>query len=583
MSINLKDYMTIIRKCFIFFIIVLRAIVRSSLFVVTVFGVFGWMFYKQYQEQHRLADLVQEVQQHSKHAVVGEPGCAVGPDNATVQSWSDIQSMTRDTVAQVIAQVAQFDLLEPYKTPAQGQVAGSAFFINEQGELITNAHVVNQAKAVFIQIPSLGKRRLEVDVIGISPDRDLALLRLKPEELILIKETLGKVPRLFFGDSDKVSRAEEIMALGYPLGQQSLKSTTGVVSGREHISGKYMIQISTAINPGSSGGPSINRCGQVVGVNTAGIMPAQNVNYIIPSNEVQLFLKQIGQLPEKDPISVDHVSNIKFLRRPVLGVMYNNATDDLAKFFGNPQPGGLYIVETLTGSPLHKIGVKTGDMMYEINGHKLDVFGDMTMPGMEDKMSITDYVSGLMLGDLIHIKIYRNGKEMDLSFKLDHSDPNGVRQIYPGYESIDYEIIGGMVVMQLSLNHVQGLLSVAPELARYAEPKTQLDPALIITHVMPDSAVTRARSIGLGAVFSEVNGEPVKTLDDFRNAVKKSLETGVLTIKTIENTFAVFPFPRILTDEKKLSENYYYKITDFVQGLIKETQSNHDKKTTQAA
>src|SRR4029077_6348495 len=126
-------------------------------------------------------------------------------------------------------------------------------------------------------------------------DRDLALLRLKPEELQLIKETLGKVPMLQFGNSDKVSRAEEIMALGYPLGQQSLKSTTGVVSGREQIGGKYMIQISTPINPGSSGGPSINRCGEVIGVNTAGIMPAQNVNYIIPSNEVQLFIAQLNQ------------------------------------------------------------------------------------------------------------------------------------------------------------------------------------------------------------------------------------------------------------------------------------------------
>lgn len=552
-----------IRKSVILFMAVLNALVRSSLFILAIAGFCGWMFYKQHQAQNYVTALMQDMQHQGVYDAKLQPGCAVGPDSAKVQAWSDIQSMTRDTVAQVIAQVAQVDLLEPYKTPNQGQVSGSAFFINEQGELITNAHVVNQAKAVFIQIPSLGKRRLEVDVIGISPDRDLALLRLKPEELQLIKETLGKVPMLQFGNSDKVSRAEEIMALGYPLGQQSLKSTTGVVSGREQIGGKYMIQISTPINPGSSGGPSINRCGEVIGVNTAGIMPAQNVNYIIPSNEVQLFIAQLNQLPD------DH-GKIKFLRKPILGVMYNNATDDLARFFGNPCPGGLYIVETLTGSPLYKAGVRSGDMMYEINGHKLDVFGDMSMPWMEDKMSITDYVSGLMLGDTINIKVYRKGKELEISFQLDFSDQNGVRQIYPGYEPIDYEIIGGMVIMPMSLNHVQLMLPVAPELSRYAEPKMQIEPALIITHVMPDSAVTRARSIGLGAVLTEVNGVSVKTLDDLRKALSKSVKDDTVTIKTTENTFAVFPLSRMLADEKKLSENYYYKITDCVQSLMEE-------------
>jgi len=547
---------------------ILHNIVTSKLFLLLVLAGGGWFAYRCYRQHQVTVALLEKLKQEAN-----VPACAIAPEQEplderpVVRAWHDLQSLTKDTVVQVIAQIAQFDWMEPYKTPSQGQVSGSAFFINDRGELITNAHVVNQARAVFIQVPSLGKRRLEVDVLGICPERDLALLRLKPDDFALVQKTLKKFPVLQFGDSDKVARSEEILTLGYPLGQNSLKSTTGVVSGREHINGQYMIQISAPINPGNSGGPSLNRCGQVVGVNTAGFTAAsaQNVNYIIPSNEVLLFLGQLEKLPA--------TNGIKFLRRPVLGLLCNNATDELAAFLGNPLPSGLYIVDTPVGSPLQKIGITAGDMLYELDGHRLDEFGDMNVPWSEDRISIADYVSRLMLGDTVHVKVYRKGKLLDLSFVLDQCDPTPIRRMYAGYEKIDYEIIGGMVFMQLSLNHVQHLIAMCPELSRYAELKHQTEPALVITHVMPDSAATRARSVGIGAIISEVNGKSVKTLDEFRAAVRLGIKDDRVTIRTTENTFTVLPLSKMLADEKKLSDNYYYRITEFVQSLLKETRA----------
>jgi serine protease Do len=543
---------------------IIHNVFTNRLILLFLLGFGLWFGYKQYVRQQQLQSLVEKLKTEV-NAPQMKPTCPAVDDRPPVRGWSDLQALTKNTVVQVFSHVTQFDWLEPYKTPAQGQVSGSAFFINEQGELITNAHVVNQAKAIFIQIPAMGKRRIEVDLVGICPDRDLALLRLKPEELVEVKKELKKIPTLSFGDSDKLSRAEEIMTLGYPLGQQSLKSTTGVVSGREHMNGQYMIQISAPINPGNSGGPSLNSCGQVIGVNTAGFAAAaaQNVNYIIPSNEVQLFLTQLSRLPD--------IGKIKFLRRPILGLIYNNANDDLAKFLGNPLPSGMYVVEAASGSPLQKVGLLAGDMVYEIDGHRLDEFGDMNVPWSEDRVAITDYISRLMLQDTVHLKVYRAGKALDFSFKLDQAEPTPIRRMFPDYESIDYEILGGFVFMQVSLNNVQLLIQVAPELARFADPKNQLEPALIITHVMPDSAATRARSVGMGAVLQEVNGEPVKTLADLRNAIKKSIKTDMVTLKTAENTFAAFPLRKMLADEKKLSSNYFYKITDFIQSLIRET------------
>lgn len=477
-------------------------------------------------------------------------------------TWREVQNELKDAVVQIFVPVAEFNWLEPYKTPNQGFGHGSGFIISDRGEIITNAHVVDQARAVAIQIPSLGKQRFDVDVIGVSPERDLALLRLRPEAYEDIVRALGRIPSLRLGDSDNVYRAEEIMAVGYPLAQQSLKSTTGVVSGREHIGSQHMIQISAPINPGSSGGPAINMAGEVVGVSRAIIANAQNVGYIIPSNEVKLFLRQLDQMADVGG------SSPKLLRKPFLGVIFNNANETLTRFLGNKEPGGLYVVEALKGSPLYEAGVQPGDMLYEIDGHRLDVFGEMNVPWSEDKVSIVDYVSRLMLGEKVHLLVYRRGTPLQLELTFKHSDLMGVRQMFPGYEKIEYEVFGGLVLMQLALNHLPLLLQASPDLARYSDLHKQMQPAVVITHVLPDSSAFRSRTLGLGAVIEELNGEPVKTLEDVRRLARKSSETGFLTIKTNEKVFTVLSWEAILKQERALSRGYFYPITDFMQEML---------------
>ena len=102
-----------------------------------------------------------------------------------------------------------------------------------------------------------------------------------------LEKTLGEIPYLPLGDSDTAYRSDRVLTLGYPLGQESLKSTTGVISGQE----RDMIQISAPINPGSSGGPLLNNKGEVIGICTSGINDAQNVNYIIPINETKAYFE----------------------------------------------------------------------------------------------------------------------------------------------------------------------------------------------------------------------------------------------------------------------------------------------------
>lgn len=466
----------------------------------------------------------------------------------TLEPWSDLQGKVKNCVVQVFSQVAAVDLLQPYKTPGQYQGTGSGFFINDAGEIITNAHVIDQAKAVWIQIPSLGKQQIDVDVIGVSPERDIALLKVRDEGMALIRDSLTSVPFLSLGDSEDVGPGVEIMALGYPLGQQGLKSTVGVISGHE----QHLIQVDAPINPGNSGGPSLNHDGKVIGINTLYAPDAQNVGYIIPINELKIVL--------------DDLHEVKLLRKPFLGILFNNGSERLASHLGNPAHGGLYVVDVYKDSPLYKAGVKKGDMIYEINNHKLDYYGEI--PWKDGKISIVDYVSRLKLGQEMKVVIYRNGEQRVATFTFNQAELLPIRRIYPGYEKVDYEIVAGMVVQPLTINHLPLLINSAPSLAKYMEMKYQMDSALIITHIFPDSQAHRSRCVGLGAVLNKVNGNPVKSLDDLRAALCKKTSSQDLTVETMDGVFIVCPLKKVVEEQIRLAKDYYFPLSETMNFLV---------------
>lgn len=526
-------------------------------FVSLLSGSYYWL----YREITRVREVIVVQQKPSEQLIREEATQDELETPVKRQRWTALQSEFKDAVAQVFAPSNEYNWIEPYKAPAQSEKTGTAFFINKEGDLITNAHVVDQAIHVAIQVPSHGKRRFAVDVIGVSPDRDLALLRLKKEEFEPLKKGLKNnvLQYLKMGDSDAIHRGDKIMALGYPLGQQGLKSTTGVVSGREHLQGQHFIQISAPINPGNSGGPSLDNLGRVIGVNTAIIRGAQNVGYIIPINDVLLFLDQLKTMPASN--------GPKLLKKPYLGVFFNNGNDNLTKFLKNPAPGGLFVVDVTKGSPFDKAGFKPQDMIYKIDGYDVDIYGEMNVPwSKEDRISIVDYVSRLKLGSTMKLDFYRYGVPKKASLVLSTTDAP-IRQMYPGYEKIDYEILGGYVFMPVTLNHVVLLAQYAPELMQYADPKKQTEPAVLITHAMLNSPAARTRTIGAGGMVKEINGQPVKTLDDLRAAVQRSGLSGYLTIKTTDNQFAALPIAEIMEDEERLASMYHYPLSSSYQRL----------------
>ena len=527
----------------------------GALLIITsaFFGVTEYLMYKNQQEVKALClDLENKMQTiETQHTIKQQndehSDCAVITTATSAQLWANLQKKVQNTVVQLFVQSANFNWIEPYKVPQIGAGLGSGFFINDKGEILTNAHVVTQAAVIHVQIPSFGKHQFEADLVGIMPEKDIAIIKIRPEGLDLIRSVLGKIPHLALGDSDLMRRGDEVMALGYPLGQQSLKSTTGVISGREG----GMIQMSAAINPGNSGGPSINASGEVIGINTAIIAGAQNVGYIIQINDVKVFLDEL------------RVGGL--VRKPYLGILQSMSTEDLVKSLGNPLPGGSYVVEVMSDSPL--IGkLKSGDMIYEINGIKVDLYGDMTVAWSEDKVSMAEYVARLSLGQKVTFVVYRNGVRKVFTCNFERKQLAPIRQMFPGYEPIEYELVAGLVVMPLSLNHIPFLLSQASGLAKFVEDRNQTEPVLVVTHVMSNSPAQRCRLPLTGSILKTVDGKKVATLADLQSAIIGAGD--IIKIQTTDNAMVAISKKDILENEPRLARTYAYEISKGVKDLM---------------
>lgn len=480
--------------------------------------------------------------------------------NSYSDNWKDLESNIQDCVVQVISQIASFNWLEPYKSPDQIQASGTAFFIHPDGYLLTNFHVIDQAKSIYINIPSFGRKPFEVEVVGVFPEGDIALMKLKQEAYDDIVNNLGLIPYLNLGDSDTLYRTEPVLALGYPLGQRYLKSTVGVVAGRDYIGGISFVHITAPINPGNSGGPLLNRAGEVMGINTAGILGSQNICYMIPVNEVKNILEDLYK--------------IKLYRKPSIGIIFNHATDEHTEFLGNPVPGGLYVNCVLPGSLAEKAGVKKSDMIYEIiwqnQSYLVDEYGDVKVDWRgSDKILLPELINRFQLKDNITIVVYRNGQRLELECVYDCQEKDSVRYIYPDYEKeeIDYEIFAGAVFMQLRENHFN-LLPESYELKKYKHLNSEKKEAVVITNIFPGSLMNKVQCFYSGMIIDTINNQEINNLQDLRKALIASADSGVIAIKTKDNFESVISLDKALLQEYKLSDNFVYPITKTVKKLI---------------
>ncbi len=232
----------------------------------------------------------------------------------------------------------------------QGRAGGSGFIFTTNGYIITNSHVVHQASSLAVTLTD--GRKLAADVVGDDPATDLAVIRVLEDHLSPAR----------LGDSQSIHPGELVVAIGNPYGFQA-SVTAGVVSalGRSlrSQSGRLIdgvIQTDAALNPGNSGGPLVNSRGEVIGVNTAIILPAQGICFAIPINTAKYVA---GELIRQGKI-----------RRAYLGLAGQDVPlpQRLRRLYGLNQEKGVLVIGIEKNSPARESALAEGDVILRFDG-----------------------------------------------------------------------------------------------------------------------------------------------------------------------------------------------------------------------
>jgi 2-alkenal reductase len=311
-----------------------------------------------------------------------------------------------------------------------GQAAGqgTGFVVSEDGEVITNAHVVtdaqstgqpsgdlNEAQEVYVQFPD--RNNVPAEIVGFDPFADIALLKVDPAGL--------ELEPLAFGDSEAVAVGEPVAAIGSPFGQRNSLSVGIVSADRRTIESLTEFQIDGAIqtdasiNPGNSGGPLLNAEGEVIGVNqqiNSRSGGNEGVGFAVPSNLVQTSLEGLREDGEPD--------------YAYIGVSAQPLYPQLAEELDLEVDAGSLLAEVVPGSPADDAGLEGGDSRIRFQGQRIDVGGDVVVsidgePVVEED-DLPRAISESRPGDVITLEvIHDDGEREEIEVTLEERPDAG--------------------------------------------------------------------------------------------------------------------------------------------------------------
>ena len=271
------------------------------------------------------------------------------------------------------------------------QALGSGFIISDDGYVVTNNHVIENADE--IEVITQDGTHYPATLKGTDSKTDLAVLKI---------ESKKPLPYVEFGDSDRARVGDWILAIGNPFGLGGT-ATTGIISarGRDINTGPLddYLQIDAPINRGNSGGPLFDTSGRVIGINTAIYSPnggSVGIGFAIPSSMAKSVITQL-----KNKGHVD---------RGWLGVQIQTVTDDLAESLGLDEKQGALVADVVKDSPAERAGVKVGDVILGFNGKPVKKMRDLPR-----------LVADIEAGSKIHMLVLRNGKEKSLTASIGES------------------------------------------------------------------------------------------------------------------------------------------------------------------
>jgi S1-C subfamily serine protease len=307
------------------------------------------------------------------------------------------------SVVNVTSRAMTFDFFYGL-VPQEGQ--GSGFVIDKDGHILTNYHVIADARQVEVTMHN--RKKYKATVVGTDPSHDLAVIQIKAPDL---------VPAVL-GDSRNLQVGQKVYAIGNPFGLAGTM-TRGIVSSIRPVrepNGAYIdeaIQTDAAINPGNSGGPLMNWHGEVIGINTMILSTSatpQNagIGFAIPINAAKAVLNDLMTLGR--------------VRRPALGVRTIPISPELADQIGLPVDYGLLIIGVVPGSAADQAGLHAGNERAYLGNTPIMLGGDLIIAIDDEKINDQDDLTQMMnnhrAGDSVKVTIYRGKKKMDVTVEL---------------------------------------------------------------------------------------------------------------------------------------------------------------------
>jgi serine protease Do len=379
-----------------------------------------------------------------------------------------------------------------YKQTGQG----SGFLISKDGYILTNTHVVGDVDKITVRLTD--GREFKAKRIGADSKTEVALIKIEGENL----------PFLSIGDPNKLLTGEWVVAIGNPFGLKETL-TVGVVSakGRSNIGiADYedFIQTDAAINPGNSGGPLLNIDGEVVGINTA------------------IYSRSGGYMGIGFAVPIDMAMNIKDqlvangkVTRGYMGLILNpgEVNEEMAKSFGRKEAGGVLIADVQKDGPAEKAGIKSGDIIVELNGKKI-----------ESNAAFRRDVAQILPNTKADLVIFRDGKNKKLSVTV---------ATFPDEEGVEAGAKDQADPLEKIGFQVQDLTE---ELAKRFD--YEAGRGVIISEVAPGSEAEEA-GLKAGMLVLEVNRSEVNSARQFAEAVKKA-KGGNLLLRVKTERGAVF-------------------------------------------
>ena len=328
---------------------------------------------------------------------------AAGAESLDAEEQNNINVYRKNiaSVVNITSRVVTFDFFYGL-VPEEGQ--GSGFIIDKDGHIITNYHVIANARQVEVTLHNRKKYRAEI--VGTDRSHDLAVIQIKAPDL----------QPMMLGDSSNLQVGQKVYAIGNPFGLAGTL-TRGIVSSIRSVQEPdgmtidEAIQTDAAINPGNSGGPLLNGHGDVIGINTmiaSNVGQSAGIGFAIPINTAKAVINDLVTLGR--------------VRRPALGVKTLPIDPDLADQLGLAADYGLLIVQAVPGGAADRAGLRGGNERAFLGNMPIMVGGDLIVGIDEQKVETQQDLAQIMnkhrAGDTVRVDVYRGKKKMQVQVTL---------------------------------------------------------------------------------------------------------------------------------------------------------------------